>query len=58
MKRFSVTPYQQQDHNLEVRDESLMNPEICEEVIDIDGELKGLTPFSCEVLPRALEVII
>jgi len=32
--------------------------EITKEVIDIDGELKGFTPFSCEVLPRAIQVIL
>jgi diacylglycerol kinase family enzyme len=32
--------------------------EVMKEVIDIDGELKGFTPFTCEVLPRALQVIL
>jgi len=55
VKRFSVTPYKESN---EVRDESMNDPEICEEVFDIDGELKGITPFECEVIPSVLDVII
>jgi len=29
-----------------------------EEIIDIDGELRGSTPFTCTVLPKALRVIM
>lgn len=31
---------------------------VVKEMVDIDGELKGFTPFTCEVLPRALRVIL
>lgn len=29
-----------------------------EELLDVDGELKGSTPFTCEVIPCALRVIL
>ncbi|ELR19957.1 sphingosine kinase [Acanthamoeba castellanii str. Neff] len=29
-----------------------------EELLDVDGELKGCTPFTCDVIPRALRVIL
>jgi len=29
-----------------------------EELVDIDGELKGKTPFTCEVIPLAINVIL
>lgn len=46
VKSFSITPYKRAD-----------NEEI-EELIDIDGELKGTTPFKCTVIPHAISVII
>eukprot|EP00128_Syssomonas_multiformis_P015318 Colp12_sorted_trinity150504_noHs@24313 len=45
-RSFSITPY-------ECRADA-----VTEEIIDIDGELKGSTPFVCEVLPSALRVVI
>jgi len=37
---------------------SVSNGDIVEEVVDIDGELKGKTPFSCVVLPKAVRVLV
>lgn len=34
------------------------DPDIAEELIDIDGELKGVTPFHCVVVPKSLQVIL
>ncbi|GAM28020.1 hypothetical protein SAMD00019534_111960, partial [Acytostelium subglobosum LB1] len=35
-----------------------LEDQIEEEIIDIDGELKGATPFLCEVIPRSIRVVI
>ncbi|GAM26967.1 hypothetical protein SAMD00019534_101420, partial [Acytostelium subglobosum LB1] len=35
-----------------------LEDQIEEEIIDIDGELKGSTPFLCEVVPRAIRFVI
>jgi diacylglycerol kinase family enzyme len=32
--------------------------EVSEELVDIDGELKGSTPFRCDVVPLAVRVIV
>jgi diacylglycerol kinase family enzyme len=32
--------------------------EVSEELVDIDGELKGSTPFRCDVVPLAIRVIV
>ncbi|KYR00326.1 sphingosine kinase related protein [Tieghemostelium lacteum] len=37
---------------------SKLKDDIEEEIIDIDGELKGTTPFVCEMLPRSIRVIV
>jgi len=59
VRRFSVTPYRLVNgHNIEVKDDLAKDPEVCEEVVDVDGELKGLTPFECEVIPLSLRVIL
>lgn len=42
VKKFTITPYKDTGGELE---------EI-EEVLDVDGELKGCTPFTCEVIPQ------
>jgi len=55
VRGFSVIPYKKEDPNAMHTDS---NPEIAEELVDIDGELKGATPFFCKVLPRAVRVII
>jgi len=53
VKWFSIVPYKKEGTiMLEA------NPEIAEEVVDIDGELKGATPFRCEVIHNAIKVII
>ncbi len=43
MKKFSITPYKESETG---------ELEEIEEIIDVDGELKGCTPFTCEVLPQ------
>jgi len=55
VRGFSVIPYKKEDPNA-ISTES--DPEIAEELVDIDGELKGGTPFFCKVLPRVIRVII
>jgi len=37
---------------------SQSNIEEIEELLDVDGELKGCTPFTCDIIPRALRVIL
>lgn len=54
VKAFSITPYQKD--NCDVQHEP--NPKVAEELIDVDGELKGQTPFRCDVIPRAVRIII
>jgi len=55
VSRLSITPFKKDKPN-QVEDET--DPDEAEEVVDIDGELKGSTPFTCQVLPRALRVIL
>ena len=43
VKKFSITPYKESETG---------ELEEVEEIIDVDGELKGCTPFTCEVLPQ------
>jgi len=51
VKWFSIVPYNG-DGQVE------LNEEVAEEVVDIDGELKGATPFRCEVVKNAIKVIV
>jgi len=51
VKWFSVIPFKD-DGEVTVDEES------AEEVVDIDGELKGATPFRCEVIRNAIKVIV
>lgn len=53
VKWFSIIPYKKEGTVLLESD-----PVIAEEVVDIDGELKGSTPFRCEVVHNAIKVII
>eukprot|EP01119_Soliformovum_irregulare_P025271 TRINITY_DN931_c0_g1_i1.p1 TRINITY_DN931_c0_g1~~TRINITY_DN931_c0_g1_i1.p1 ORF type:complete len:407 (+),score=119.81 TRINITY_DN931_c0_g1_i1:31-1251(+) len=55
VKGLSIIPFKK-DEPAKVAKET--DPDEAEEVVDIDGELKGSTPFTCTVLPRALRVII
>jgi len=50
VKSFSVTPYKAESND-EKKEE-------IEEIIDVDGDLEGHTPFTATVLPRAIKVII
>jgi coenzyme F420-reducing hydrogenase gamma subunit len=43
VKKFSITPYKESETG---------ELEEVEEIIDVDGELKGCTPFTCEVMPQ------
>jgi len=54
-KSFSIIPFQREDPAF-IQSES--DPEVSEEVLDIDGELKGVTPFKCTVLEKSLAVIV
>ena len=46
VRKFSITPYEKSDKGLEIRTEK--RPSVAEELVDIDGELKGSTPLTCE----------
>jgi YegS/Rv2252/BmrU family lipid kinase len=48
--KFSISPFRDRKHKTELQ--------IVEEVVDVDGELKGSTPLLCEVLPSSVRVII
>lgn len=48
-RQFSISPYVETENG---------TIEGIEEVLDVDGELKGCTPFSCEVMQQALRVIL
>jgi len=53
VKKFTIIPYRViggGGHETEIEE--------IEEVLDVDGELKGTTPFTCEVIPRVLRVIL
>ncbi|PRP88932.1 nucleotide binding protein 1-like protein [Planoprotostelium fungivorum] len=50
-KSFSIIPFQKDDPTL-ISEES--DPQVSEEILDIDGELKGITPFKCTVLQKSL----
>lgn len=52
VRSFSITPY------VVVKKEGDAEEVQIEEIIDVDGELKGVTPFSVEVIPRCLRVIL
>jgi diacylglycerol kinase (ATP) len=49
VKKFSITPYKESETG---------ELEEIEEIIDVDGELKGCTPFTCEVLPQTLRIVL
>eukprot|EP00026_Physarum_polycephalum_P008539 Phypoly_transcript_08627.p1 GENE.Phypoly_transcript_08627~~Phypoly_transcript_08627.p1 ORF type:complete len:434 (+),score=66.26 Phypoly_transcript_08627:107-1408(+) len=51
VKWFSIIPFNKEG-------EVVLDEEECEDVVDIDGELKGATPFRCEVIRNAIKVII
>jgi len=53
VRKFCVTPFKDTGGL-----KTDYDPEIAEEVVDIDGELKGCTPFICEVIPHAVDIII
>jgi len=50
VKSFLIIPLEKENADEEEQ-------EVLEEILDIDGELKGIAPFKCTVLPRALRVI-
>lgn len=51
VKWFSIIPYTKEG-------EVELDSNETEEVVDIDGELKGATPFRCEVIRNAIKVIV
>jgi diacylglycerol kinase (ATP) len=53
VRKFCIIPYKESGEL-----ETQADPELAEELVDIDGELKGCTPFECEVIPLALELIV
>eukprot|EP00743_Colponemidia_sp_Colp-15_P012060 GILK01013606.1.p1 GENE.GILK01013606.1~~GILK01013606.1.p1 ORF type:complete len:575 (+),score=83.40 GILK01013606.1:102-1727(+) len=55
VKRFAIIPFKAANPDaIATTDDA----DSAEEILDVDGELKGSTPFSCEVLNRALHVIV
>jgi hypothetical protein len=55
VKSFLIIPLEKDDPEYM---EGFYNPDVVEEILDIDGELSGIAPFKCTVLPRALRVIV
>eukprot|EP01111_Echinosteliopsis_oligospora_P009644 TRINITY_DN2862_c0_g1_i2.p1 TRINITY_DN2862_c0_g1~~TRINITY_DN2862_c0_g1_i2.p1 ORF type:complete len:514 (+),score=145.32 TRINITY_DN2862_c0_g1_i2:166-1707(+) len=55
VKWFSIIPYKKDEHSQIALDP---DPSAADEVVDIDGELKGATPFRCEMVPHAIKVIV
>lgn len=59
VRKFSITPYATKPDSkggAEVRSER--RPSVAEELVDVDGELKGSTPLTCEACPGAIRFII
>jgi len=54
VKWFSIVPFVRDTGSVMTE----LDPQIAEEVVDIDGELKGATPFKCEMIHNAIKVII
>jgi diacylglycerol kinase (ATP) len=50
VKKFTITPYKENSESGQLEE--------VEEIIDVDGELKGCTPFTCEVIPRSLRIVL
>lgn len=55
VKSFLIIPLEKDDPEYM---EGFYNPDVVEEILDIDGELSGIAPFKCTVIPRALRVIV
>lgn len=53
VRRFSITPY-----HIEKNKEGGEEAEIAEELLDVDGELNGKTPFKCTMIKQGLRVIL
>jgi len=51
-RSFSITPLTEKGQVLDKPEDDK------EQVLDIDGELKGIAPFHCNVLPGAIRVIV
>ena len=54
VKSFSIIPLEKDDPEFV---EGFF-PDVAEEILDIDGELSGIAPFKCTVIPRAIRVIV
>jgi diacylglycerol kinase (ATP) len=54
VKSFSIIPLEKDDP--EYVEGGI--PDVAEEILDIDGELSGIAPFKCTVIPRAIRVIV
>jgi len=51
VKWFSIIPFNKEG-------EVTVDEETAEEVVDIDGELKGATPFRCDIMKHVIKVIV
>jgi len=58
LKKSKNQPEHHHDHHHHHHHHHHPQMEIAEEIIDIDGELKGHTPFLCEVISQAIRVIV
>jgi len=57
VRKFSITPYEKKsEKGIEVRTER--RPSVAEELVDVDGELKGSTPLTCEACAGGLRFIV
>jgi len=55
VKSFLIIPLEKDDPDYM---EGYYCPDVAEEILDIDGELSGVAPFKCTVIPRAIRVIV
>eukprot|EP01117_Protostelium_nocturnum_P010572 TRINITY_DN3801_c0_g1_i1.p1 TRINITY_DN3801_c0_g1~~TRINITY_DN3801_c0_g1_i1.p1 ORF type:complete len:458 (-),score=180.66 TRINITY_DN3801_c0_g1_i1:81-1454(-) len=55
VKSFALIPFSEYDDDVEG---GITEKEVAEELLDIDGELKGKTPFKCTMMPKHIKVIV
>lgn len=58
VRKFSITPYEKRPEKGGESVRTERRPSVAEELVDVDGELKGSTPLTCEACPGGLRFII
>lgn len=58
MRKFSITPYEKVPEKGAEAVRTERRPSVAEELVDVDGELKGSTPLTCEACPGGLRFIV